>query len=413
MKKILVFFILCFALMSSVYASDIKVQVNGNILDFTDANGAKVDAQIINNRTMVPFRKIFNSLGVVDENITWIGETRTVIAKKDNVEIELQIDNNLAKKTVSGETTTITLDSAPVIYDNRTLVPVRFIAESLDKFVGWDAANKTAIIIDFGYFVDKIKSKSNNLYEFINNESNTIDFSITRNYYDLDDSSMNNNVIVSAQITETQNNDSVTDNITVKFSGTNELIKEMISEGWSTMKLENTYYEDYLITKALNDGLKKVYGQDQMKFKYSALNCSGKYNDDFAGAIKSICGIDENNVTITTFKELDEDVSGFLRVLKNTNLTTLKTEKINSNELAIKYFDFTNWDNIIYGSSINRSYNFLNSQLFKFDMILEELCYDYSQLDCTIKATNSELNIDFIGVNEYNEKVQYIIKINK
>ena len=149
--------------MTSVYASDISVQINGEIIDFTDSNGAKVDAQIINNRTMVPFRKIFNSLGVSDDNITWIGETRTVIAKKDNIEIELQIDNNIAKKTINGVTTNITLDSAPAIFESRTLVPARFIAESMNKLVGWDAANRTAVIIDFNYFLEQLKNKSNSL----------------------------------------------------------------------------------------------------------------------------------------------------------------------------------------------------------------------------------------------------------
>ena len=46
-------------LMTSVYASSVNVQINGKIIDFTDSNGAKVEAQIINDRTMVPFRKIF------------------------------------------------------------------------------------------------------------------------------------------------------------------------------------------------------------------------------------------------------------------------------------------------------------------------------------------------------------------
>ena len=271
--------------MSSVYASDIKVQINGEIIDFTDSNGAKVDAQIINNRTMVPFRKIFNSLGVTDENITWIGETRTVITKKDNIEIELQIDNNVAKKTINGETTEIKLDSAPVIYENRTLVPVRFIAESMEKLVGWDSSNKTAVIIDFDYFVNQIKNKSNALYEFLNNSSNNSNLTITRNYYDFDDTTKNNTAIISAQIIETNTEQVITDKVTVDFSGTNELMKEIISEGWGNIQYENTYDESFIITKALNDGLKKVYGQEQMKFKYLALDCEGEYNASFSTSL--------------------------------------------------------------------------------------------------------------------------------
>ena len=154
--------------------NSIKVMQDGEYIDFTDANGVKVEPQIINDRTMVPFRKIFNSLGVVDENITWIAETRTVIAKKDNVEIELQIDNNVAKKTVSGDTTSITLDAAPVIYENRTLVPVRFIAESMEKLVGWDSNYRTVIILDKAKIQKQFEEAVPKYFELVSLQSTSL-----------------------------------------------------------------------------------------------------------------------------------------------------------------------------------------------------------------------------------------------
>ena len=74
---------------SVCYASDVQVQVNGDVLNFADSNGNVVNPQIINSRTMVPFRKIFNALNIADENITWIAETRTIKAKQGDVQIEL------------------------------------------------------------------------------------------------------------------------------------------------------------------------------------------------------------------------------------------------------------------------------------------------------------------------------------
>ena len=150
MKKILMitfFLSIIFCLNNLVYADtilisplnkSIRVQQNGEFIDFTDSQGNVVEPQIINDRTMVPFRKIFNSLGVTDNNIYWDDATKTVKASKDNMEIILQIDNPIAKKTFSGETNEIKLDSSPVIVDGRTLVPIRFIAESMEKKVGWD-----------------------------------------------------------------------------------------------------------------------------------------------------------------------------------------------------------------------------------------------------------------------------------
>lgn len=177
-------------------SNEIKVQNDGVYIDFDD-----VAPQIINGRTMVPFRKIFNSLGVAEEDIKWLPETRTVIAKKDNVEIELQIDNNIAKKTVSGETKEITLDSAPVIVDGRTLVPVRFIAESMEKTVGWDAEYRTVIIIDSNKINDELRNAIPKYFDIVELQTtalNTFECSATLKgnlkYTDKDDKSNNSNL---------------------------------------------------------------------------------------------------------------------------------------------------------------------------------------------------------------------------
>ena len=102
-----------------ISSNKITVKQNDQYIDFTDSEGNVVDPQIINDRTMVPFRKIFNSFGVLDSNINWNGDTRTVTATKDNITIELQIDNNTAKKTVDGVASEIKLDSAPSQFEVR------------------------------------------------------------------------------------------------------------------------------------------------------------------------------------------------------------------------------------------------------------------------------------------------------
>ena len=126
-------------------ADGIKVILNGNELDFTDDEGNKVEPQIINDRTMVPMRKIFEALGA---EIRWNPVDRAVLATKEGLEIGLQIDNMNATVTNNGETNEIVLDAAPVIVDGRTLVPVRFIAESLNKNVIWDEEDRNVIITD-------------------------------------------------------------------------------------------------------------------------------------------------------------------------------------------------------------------------------------------------------------------------
>lgn len=413
MKKIYFAVCLFVCLFSVVFASDVKVQLNGRILDFTDSQGNKVEAQIINDRTMVPFRKIFNELGVSDDSINWDDATKTVNVKKDNLEIKLQIGNNIAEKSVNGVRTNIKLDSAPVIVENRTLVPLRFIAESMGDTVGWDIDNKTAIIVDYNYFLERIKSKSSGLYEFLMNDSKSCNFKITRKYTDLEDSNRNNTAIVSGLINEQKYEDNIKQIVSVNFDGNNELMQEIKTEGWNVIKFENDYYEDYFTTQALNDGLKKVYGQDMMRFKYNALKCDGKYDNNILETLKYFCNINANNINTSTFSIREQEFNKLLNKFKIINAQEISTGNIKSDDIEITYFDFTKFDNLICDGSVNKAYNFLNSQLFKYDVTLEELCYDYPNQSWRIKANSNSITVDFQGSNEYNEKVEYILEINK
>lgn len=413
MKKICFAVCLFVCLFSVVFASDVKVQLNGRILDFTDSKGNKVEAQIINDRTMVPFRKIFNELGVSDDSINWDRATKTVNVKKDNLEIKLQIGNNIAEKSVNGVRTNIKLDSAPVIVEDRTLVPLRFIAESMGDTVGWNIDNKTAIIVDYNYFLEKIKSKSSGLYEFLMNDSKSCNFKITRKYTDLEDSNRNNTAIVSGLINEQKYEDNIKQIVSVNFDGNNELMQEIKTEGWNVIKFENTYYKDYFTTKALNDGLKNVYGQDMMRFQYGVLNCQGKYNNNIYETFKFFCSINENKINVSTFDERAQEFNNLLNKFKPVNAQEISTGNISSDSIEITYFDFTKFDNLSWDGSFNRVYNFLNSQLFKYDVTLEEFCYDYTNQSWKINADVDNLMIDFKGSNEYNERVEYIIEINK
>ena len=112
---------------------DIKVMLDGERIAFD------VQPQIIDERTMVPLRAIFEALGAsVDRD----QETQTVTAVKGDTKIALTIGKNVIY--VNDEP--IELDVAPLIIDERTLVPVRAIAESFGLDVGWDGENATVII---------------------------------------------------------------------------------------------------------------------------------------------------------------------------------------------------------------------------------------------------------------------------
>lgn len=105
----------------------IAVIVNGNKIEFD------VEPQIINGRTMVPVRGIFEALNAAVE---WDGNTQTVITKKDNTIIKFTINELSFKKNNELKD----LDVPAQIIDGRTLVPVRAIGESFDCTVDWDGS---------------------------------------------------------------------------------------------------------------------------------------------------------------------------------------------------------------------------------------------------------------------------------
>ena len=140
MKKILISLSVILMLLSfTVHAQDVTVIVNGSVLE------PPVPAQIVNDRTMLPMRSIFERLGA---QVTWLEEDRIIVATKDKSLIVMQIDNTKmsVQNILSDEVTEILLDSPPFIQNDSTMVPVRAVAETLGAKVEWDPETYTVTI---------------------------------------------------------------------------------------------------------------------------------------------------------------------------------------------------------------------------------------------------------------------------
>jgi uncharacterized lipoprotein YddW (UPF0748 family) len=87
------------------------------------------------NFTMVPVRVISQGLGA---HVHWDQKAQTVTVQKSGAGIVLTVGQNTAM--VNGEP--VPLDAPPEITSGRTMVPLRFIAESLGLQVRWNAANR-------------------------------------------------------------------------------------------------------------------------------------------------------------------------------------------------------------------------------------------------------------------------------
>lgn len=88
-----------------------------------------------NDRTMVPVRAISEALGAV---VGWDAASRTVTIANDDFEITLTIGSSTAK--VNGVERW--MDTVPVIRNDRTMVPIRFVSSFLGANVDWDQENR-------------------------------------------------------------------------------------------------------------------------------------------------------------------------------------------------------------------------------------------------------------------------------
>lgn len=92
-----------------------------------------------NDRTLVPMRFIFTAFGL---NVDWDETNNTALANDGNMVIALTINSNIA--IVNGME--YTLDTEPLLVNDRTLIPVRFLSEMLGYNVDWnDEAQEVSI----------------------------------------------------------------------------------------------------------------------------------------------------------------------------------------------------------------------------------------------------------------------------
>lgn len=127
---LLLSFILLFNV--SIFAK-ISVKIDNNPITFSS------DPVNQNGTTLVPMRKIFESLGCT---VSWEDSTKTITATKDSIEIKLTLGSTVAYKNG----TPINLTVAPQSINGSTYVPPRFVAESLGCKVGWDNPSQTVLI---------------------------------------------------------------------------------------------------------------------------------------------------------------------------------------------------------------------------------------------------------------------------
>lgn len=139
MKKSIILILAAMIIVAApaVYAdSAIKVYVNGKQVV------SDVPAAIVSGRTMLPFRSVFNALGVGDDSIKWDQNSKSIEVSIGGKYIFLAVGSSGA----IANDNLISLDAVPYIENGRTLVPVRFVSEALGATVKWNEKTRVVTI---------------------------------------------------------------------------------------------------------------------------------------------------------------------------------------------------------------------------------------------------------------------------
>lgn len=145
--KLFLFITIIMNITITVFAENIKLCINDKFIE-TDVN-----PKIYNNRTYVPIRIISEELGY---NVEWLENTKEIKINNNSNELILKINSKYYLFNGNKEVS----DVEPIIENNRTLVPIRLIAEKFNKTVDWDKQNKTVIIKE-----NNINENNNIVYE--------------------------------------------------------------------------------------------------------------------------------------------------------------------------------------------------------------------------------------------------------
>ena len=113
-------------------SAGISVMVNGTVVKFPDQKPV-----IQNERTLVPVRFVAEALG---RKVSWDSDNNSV--NIDGGKIVMYIGTKKAE--INGKS--VTLDVASTVINDRTMVPLRLVAETLDCSVDWIAETQTVLV---------------------------------------------------------------------------------------------------------------------------------------------------------------------------------------------------------------------------------------------------------------------------
>lgn len=139
-RLIALWIVLCLVLgvsFSASAASAVGIVIDGKGVAFTSQSGSPfIDSQ---NRTLVPLRITMETYGC---SVYWDNENQNAIVYKDGVTVVCPINKSYIE--VNGKR--VEIDTAAVIKDSRTYLPIRCVLEAMGADVGWQSAPAAVLV---------------------------------------------------------------------------------------------------------------------------------------------------------------------------------------------------------------------------------------------------------------------------
>lgn len=155
----------CIAFPALTYAqSNIQVKLDGNYVKFSGQ-----EPTVINNRTMVPLRGIFENLGY---SIEWDVDTKTATLKKDDKSISIQTGADSFSVNGVGKQ----LDVPAQILNGSLMLPLRAIGEAAGLSVIWDSSSKTVIMTNIAEVTNVSTDSKEDIKKYLDSYSQIVKY---------------------------------------------------------------------------------------------------------------------------------------------------------------------------------------------------------------------------------------------
>jgi len=307
MKKIIsivVCLLMMFGCINISAENEISVEVDANILEF-DTPPVNIDG-----RVLVPVRAIYEAM---DATVLWDAENKTVMSILGKDTVKMTIDNNTIY--VNGEERTI--DVAPRIINDRTMIPARAAAEAFDAKVNWNQEKRLVEILsrDFSERIEAMKVHHSQK-TFTLGESNVIsDFCIS--YFDGYDARINANDGTDFEIvSESTSHYSL---LTVRADAYRGFAQPLTEE-----YAERVSYDivNLVAGTLISSEITRIGDTDFIKTHYLTSGVAGSVNDDLADV--TVYTATKNGVvytiTCSSFGDVPKNISRDIKYMLNTIL---------------------------------------------------------------------------------------------